>query len=147
MSNFPRTNSHAEAKHVVRQDPCKVCNCWLQDCGCRRRVGRERTCIRPEFLCSGLPDKGGQPNTFHTAPNGHLAVWSHWPHMAGGGQGAAPVPVSGIPHWMWQRSWEQNRSRGVALLALEIWEEGRGRGGAGWFPPRQESLVQSVARE
>jgi hypothetical protein len=93
---------------------------------------------------------GGLLDTFHTAPGGHLAVSSHWPHMVGGGRGALGTrfSVSGIPRWIRQRTWEQNR--GPYVEALSPRDKGREQGEkqgrwGGWFPGRQESLVGSMA--
>ena len=65
--------------------------------------------------------------------------------MAGGRKGAAPdtrFSVSRIPHWVWQRSREQNRGPGAAL-GPEIREEGRGRGGH-WVVPTQAKVLSPV---
>jgi hypothetical protein len=70
------------------------------------------------------------------------------PTRQGGGQGAAPgtrFSVSGIPCWIWQRSWEQNRGPWTTLSPEGKGREVRGRRGAGWFPYRWASLVWSVA--
>jgi hypothetical protein len=69
----------------------------------------------------------GLLDTFHLAQGGYLAVWSYWPHTAMGGQGAAPVTrfsVSDIPHWIQQRSWEQNSGPRTTLSAGDT---GRGQ--------------------
>ena len=48
-----------------------VCVCVL-GCGCRRRGGRERAHVQPEFLCSGQVDAGGLLDAFHSA---RMGIW------------------------------------------------------------------------
>ena len=115
----------------------------LRGCGCSGRSGRERARIPPEFLCSGQVAMGGLPDTFHTALGGHLAVWSHWPHMAGGGQGAAPgtrFSISGIPCWIQERSGIR-----IGALGQYSWPRRYGKRAEGErFPHRWESLVWAL---
>ena len=71
----------------------------LWGCG----YGGKRGGVQPEFWCSGLADARGLWQDFHAAPGGCLAVWSHWPHSAGGRQGAVlgtRFPASSIPDWI-----------------------------------------------
>lgn len=49
-----------------------ICTFGAEDVG--EEGGKERACIRPEFLCSGQVDAGQLPDTFHVVPGGHLAV-------------------------------------------------------------------------
>jgi hypothetical protein len=114
-------------------------------CGCvgKRGVGENPHPTRVPVIWVGRRRRTVQ--AFHMAPDGCLAVLSHWPHTAGGGQGAATgsrFSASGTPRWTRWRSWEQNRGRGVALGLERKGREGRGKGGTGWFPHRWESLVQ-----
>ena len=60
----------------------------------------ERTCVLPEFLCSGWVDVGGLLHAFHAALGGCLVVGSHGLSLGGGEQGAVlgtRFSVSGIP--------------------------------------------------
>jgi hypothetical protein len=48
----------------------------------------EKTCVPPEFWCSGWADAEGLPHAFHTTLCGYLPVGSLDPSSVGGGQGA-----------------------------------------------------------
>jgi hypothetical protein len=53
---------------------------WVHLCGAAGVGGKrewEKTCVLPEFWCSGRADVGGLPHAFHVAPGGCLAVGSH----------------------------------------------------------------------
>jgi hypothetical protein len=62
----------------------------VQGCGCKGRGVGESARVHPEFLCSGRADAGGLPDAFHAALSGHLVVWSHWSHTAGGCKRGSP---------------------------------------------------------
>jgi hypothetical protein len=68
----------------------------------------------------------------------------------GGGQEAVlgtRFPVSGIPDTSGHLGRAENKWRSLRAVWSSLWlKEGEGgEGVAGWFPSRQESLVQSVA--
>jgi hypothetical protein len=119
----------------------------LQGHGCMGKSGRERASIWPKFWCSGLGDAGGLLDDFHMTPDGHLAMWSHWPHTVGSEQGVAAVPGSQSPasHTGYGRGAENRIGAPGQHSALE--GKGReisGRGVAEWFPHRQLSLVWAL---
>jgi hypothetical protein len=63
---------------------------------------------------------------FSRGPGGCQAVWSHWPHLAGGGQGVVldtRFPASSLLHWILRRSWEQNGTTPgmVCVCAHQSW--------------------------
>jgi hypothetical protein len=116
-------------------------------CGGKRGVGENPP--PPEFWCSGQRTREDCACFPHGPGWVSGCVKPLTPHGgAGGKQGAAPgtrFSASSIPHWIRQRSWEQNRAPGAALGPGMKGGEGRGRGSAGWFPRCWESLVRSVA--
>jgi hypothetical protein len=95
---------------------------------------------------------GGEGRTvqsFHAALDGHRAVLSHWPHTAGGGQGAAPgtrISASIIPCWTGGGAENRIGAPGQHLSLGMKGGGGSGRGGIECFPQGSESLFRSMAR-
>ena len=104
---------------------------------------------------------GGLPHTFHVAPGGCLAVGSHRTQARGewkrGNQRSLGLTeardnrfsVLGIPDTTGHYGRAENKMGAPRVT----WSspglkggEARERGGTGWFPLRQESLVWSMAR-
>jgi hypothetical protein len=64
----------------------------------------------------------------------------------GGGQGAplsTRFSVSNIPHWIWWRSWEQNRGLRTALSPGDEWKKGQGNRG-NWMVSMQVRVLGQV---
>ena len=116
---------------------------WSCGCGGKRGVGENPSPARVLVFWAGRC--GRTVHTFHEAPGGYLAVLSHWPHTAGGGQGAAPgtrFSISSI-HRIHRRSWEKNRGPGAALCPADKRRQGRQRGW-GWVVPTQARILGQV---
>ena len=77
---------------------------WELKKGPRGR-GEKKTHAPPEFyLCSGQAEVGALPESFHSAPGGHLSLWPTL--QEGGGQGAAQPGSPGAfskALWLWER--------------------------------------------
>jgi hypothetical protein len=100
----------------------------------------------PEFLCSGQADAGGLPDAFHSASGRHLALWSHWPHMVGGGQGAGPIPGSQSPtsHTGYGRGAKNRIAPHPTPQSSTRPQRYKKRAEGERFPWRQESLIRDL---